>query len=266
MNQLKLSTAFLIFAAASAAPALAQNVTNVVETGGDNEPTDTISARWTGQTFQTTVVNEPVTGPIGSNYTVGTFGHLAPAYVDRNHRFSDHSVEPAEIPPDFRIPAYLVGGEYIMSGNDNRDNAAYRLDVTVANPSTAYMIIDNRMSVETTTPATIDENDPPRFDATHMQWIVDQGWIATSNGFNRTANPLVPDEVPIDEGADNTIDRWFSVYRKDFPAGTFSLLQPDNAGQNMYSVVVVPVPEPSGIAVLGCAALALAGRRRPATR
>jgi hypothetical protein len=266
MNQLKASTALLICAATSAAPVLAQNITNVVETGGDNEATDTITAKWTGQSFPISVANEPFPGAVvGGNYTVGTFGHLAPAYVDRNHRFSDHSVEPTEIPPDFRIPAYLVGGEYIMSGNDNRDNNAapdsYRLDVTVANPSTAYMIIDNRMSAAT---GAADEADPPTFDATHMQWIVDQGWIATANGLNRTSNPLVPDEVPIDEGADNTIDRWFSVYQKEFPAGTFSLLQPDNAGQNMYSVVVVPVPEPSSVALL--AGFALIMRRRSRSR
>ena len=35
-----------------------------------------------------------------------------------------------------------------MSGNDNRDNASYRLDVTVDTPSTAYMLIDNRLGGE----------------------------------------------------------------------------------------------------------------------
>ena len=71
-----------------------------------------------------------------------------------------------------------------------------------------------------------------------MQWILDQNWMPTNGGLNRFANPAVPDEVPNDEGADNDIDQWFSVYKKDFPAGTFTLLQPDNAGQNMYGVVV----------------------------
>ncbi len=97
-----------------------------------------------------------------------------------------------------------------------------------------------------------------------MQWILDQGWIATSNGLNRFANPAVPDEVPLDEGGDNSVQNWFSVYRKDVPAGTFSLFQADNAGQNMYGVVVVAIPEPSTIALLGfaVAGMVLVIRRR----
>ena len=71
---------------------------------------------------------------IGNNYTVGLFGNSAPAFVDRNHRYSNHSVDPAADPPGYTVPAYLIGGEYIMSGNDNRDNATYRLDVTITRP------------------------------------------------------------------------------------------------------------------------------------
>lgn len=260
MNRLRICTALPLLWAVLAAPVLAANITSVVETGGDNEATDTIPAKFTGNTFNVTVANEPVPGAtVGSSYTVGAFGNNAPAYVDRNHRYSNHVG--AAVPPTFTIPAYLVGGEYIMSGNDNRDNASYRLDVTVANPSTVYMLIDNRMSADT---AATDNADPPTFDATHMQWILDQNWIPTSNGLNRLGDPLRPDEVPIDEGANNTIEQWFSVYRKDVPAGTFSLFQADNAGQNMYGVVVVAIPEPSSIALVCCAVagLALVARSR----
>lgn len=254
-----------VLAFGGAVPALAANITNVVEIGGDNEATDTIAAKWTGQTFPVSIANEPTPGAaIGQTYSVGTFGNLSPSYVDRNHRFANHSVDPSATPAGFTIPSYLVGGEYIMSGNDNRDNAGYRLDVTVANPSTVYMLIDNRMSADT---AGTDSNDPPTFDSTHMQWIVDQNWIATNGGLNRSGNTAVPDEVPMDEGADNTINQWFSVYKKSVPAGTFSLFQADNSGQDMYSVVVVPVPEPS-TALLGCglAGIALLHRRRTSSR
>ena len=244
------------------APILALPViTNVVETGGDNEATDTIPAKWTGSTFPVSVANEPIPGAvIGNNYTVGLFGNGAPAFVDRNHRYSNHSVDPAAVPPGFTVPSYLVGGEYIMTGNDNRDNnPAHRLDVTVSRPVTAYMLIDNRLGDPNSPNA-----DPPSFGPTKMQWIIDQGWLPSATGSNRTGNISVPDEVALDEGADNTINNWYSVYRKNFPVGTFSLFQPDNAGQNMYGVVVRVIPEP-GTVLLSllafCSALAVIRRR-----
>ncbi|MFM7099567.1 MAG: PEP-CTERM sorting domain-containing protein [Verrucomicrobiota bacterium] len=229
----------------------AQNLLNVLETGGDNEPTDTITAKWTGQTFPISVNNEPFPGAvIGNTYTVGTFGSGAPAFVDRNHRFLS---DPAGI----AVPAYLAGLEYVMSGNDNRDNASYRLDLTLATPSVMYLLIDNRLSDG-------DALTPPTFGAAAMQWVVDQGWTPTANGLNRSNDPTRPDEVAFDEGADNTINQFYSVYSKTVPAGTASLLQADNAGRNMYTVVVASVPEPGTVAlgVLGAAGLLFFARRR----
>jgi hypothetical protein len=235
-----------------AAPVWAGNIMDVVETGGDNEPTDTITAKWTGQSFPVSVANEPIPGAVvGDTYTVTPFADLAPAFVDRNHRYTNTDAG-TELYP---IPAYLLGGEYIMSGNDNRDNATYQLDVTVANPSRAFMLIDNRLSDG-------DGATPPTFGPTSMQWILDGGWAAMSTGANRAGDVLLPDEVGIDEGADGGINQYYSIYYKDFPAGTFSLYQADNAGRNMYGVVVVP--EPSSILLLTAAGLMMAGvvRRR----
>lgn len=230
-------------------------ITNVVETGGDDEPTDTIVAQWTGETFTVSVDNEPVPGAVvGDLYTVGSFIDLSPTFVDRNHRYTNTNSDVDPAVEVFPIPAYLLGGDYIMSGNDNRDNADYQLDVTVAVPATAYMLIDNRLSDG-------DGDTPPTFDETHMQWILDGGWTAVSTGANRASDLTLPDEVGIDEGADGGINQWYSIYGKDFPAGTFSLYQADNAGRNMYGVVVVP--EPSTMILLGSAALALVcGLRR----
>lgn len=231
----------------SAPAAFGALIVDVVETGGDNEPTDTITAKWTGQTFNVTVANEPVPGAVvGAPFTVPTFGSGAPAFVDRSNRYFD------DVPNSLPVLAYLTGAEYIMSGNDNRDNASYRLDVTVSEPVTVHMLIDNRL-------ADGDSSNPPTFDATHMQWILDEGWIASSNGLNRAGSAASPDEVPLDESSDGDIDQWYSVYYKTYPAGTFSLLQPDNGGRNMYGVVITP--EPSAL-LLALSALGLLSRRR----
>ena len=232
-----------------AGPAWAENITNVVETGGDAEENDTIVAQWTGQTFTNGVANEPISGTGADDpYTVGLFEDLAPAFVDRNHAYTNAS-------DTVSIPSYLLRGEYIMSGNDNRDNADYKLDVTVANPSQAYMLIDNRLSDG-------DNTTPPQLGADAMQWILDDGWAAVMTGTNRAGDMMLPDEVGIDEGADGSINQWYSIYSKDVPAGTFSLFQADNTGRNMYGAVVQVVPEPSSVILLGSAGLVLLTARR----
>lgn len=242
--------ALALTALCSARATASTNILSVVETGGDNEATDTIVAQWTGQTFPISVGGEPVLGAVvGEDYTVGTFGAGAPAFVDRNHIYAEDAAN------SLGIPGYLVGKEYIMSGNDNRDNADYRLDVTVAKPSIVYMLIDNRLQ---------DDNSatPPTFGPAHMQWMLDGGWAATANGLNRTGDPSVPDEVGFDEGSDTTINQYYSVYYKAFDAGTITLLQADNAGRNMYGVVVAAVPEPGTLLIGMAASCTLAALRR----
>lgn len=206
-------------------------ITNVVETGGDNETTDTITAKWTGETFVSGVADEPVAGTAAdASYTVGFFQDGAPAFVDRNHAYAD---DPGNSLP---IPAYLVDGEYIMSGNDNRDNDSYVLEVTVSKPVICYMLIDNRTNEG-------DNNTPPGIGqgTGFMEWI-DGTWTPVIRAGNRRGDLTQPDEVAIDESADGTINQWYSVYSKAFPAGTFQLFQANNASRNMYGVVVKEPP------------------------
>ncbi|MBI4663752.1 MAG: hypothetical protein HY735_33540 [Verrucomicrobia bacterium] len=202
------------------------NITKVVESGGDDEATDTVTAKWTGVTFSNGVAGEFLT-PL----TVPRFGEDVPAYVDRLHQWNGAT-------PTIPLPNYLAGGEYIMSGNDNRDNASYQLEVTVAEPARVYVLVDNRLGDS-------DGASPPDFSTGSMSWLLDNGWTPVTNGLNRTADPTLPDEVGVDEGGDGAgpgvaINQWSSVYGKNVPAGTFSLFQADNAGQNMYGVVITP--------------------------
>ena len=141
-----------------------------------------------------------------------------------------------------------------MSGNDNRDNASYRLDVTLNSPATVYMLIDNRLS-------DADNANPPTFDATHMQWILDQGWTRPPTVSTASPIPRVPDEVAFDEGVRRHHQPVvFGLQQGALTAGTFSILQADNAGQNMYGVVVVP--EPATLVLLGLGGFSLLVARR----
>lgn len=219
-------------------------ILNVVETGGDDEPTDTIVAKWTGVTWNRTVANEPTAGAVGTPFTLGFFGEEVPAYVDRNHEWTGAT-------PTLLIPKYLLGGEYIMSGNDNRDNPDYQLEVTIAKKSFVYLLIDDRLG-------DASNANPPNFpdwslDRTgdgipDMLWVVEQGWQPVKTGHNRFGNPDWPDHIGVDEGADGAgpgqgVNQWSSIYMKVFDAGTFTLGPANNNGQNMYGVVVVPYPE-----------------------
>ncbi len=201
-------------------------VTKVVETGGDEEATDTVTAKWTGVTF-----SNGIAGEFLAPFVVPRFGEEVPAYVDRIHQWNGAT---AALP----LPDYLDGGEYIMIGNDNRDNTSLQLDVTVSAAALVYLLVDNRLG-------DADAATPPDFSAGNMGWLVDNGWTPAANGLNRTGDAKLPDEVGVDEGGDGVgagggINNWCSVYVKKVAAGTFSLFQPDNAGNNMYGVVITP--------------------------
>lgn len=195
-------------------------VTSLVETGGDGAPT----AKWTGETF---------TGPAIGTYTVPTFGVLSKAFCDRVHAWTNAS-------GTVLMPSYLVGNPYIMIRNDNRENAGYKLEVTVSEDVLVYLLIDNRVGE-----ATGQRNDPP-FSGTAvtswsaMQWVGTNGFRPVQTGRNRTSNSALPDEIGIDEGANGSIEQNFSIYTNRFPAGKVTFYQQGYA-LNMYGIVLVAV-------------------------
>lgn len=229
--------------AATAVPAFAlPNIQQVVEKNGD---ADRPSAKYTGLTFD--IMNG--TTLVTAGYTVGYFGEDAKAMTDRAHDYNSSS-------PTVPLPSYLVGQEYIMIANNNRDNVDFSLEVTIAQPSLVYLLVDNRLGDN-------DNATPPDFSAS-MKWVQTDLYIPFSANGNHLGNPAFPDDIGVDEGADGTINQWSSVYAKLMPAGTFTLGAPDNGGRNMYGVVVAAIPEPGtgALLLLGAGLLGFARRDR----
>lgn len=220
----------------------AANITSVVQRGGD---TDRPAAAQTGVTFD---IQNPTGTLLVPNYTVGTFGEDAKAMTDRVH---DYNAASGSVP----LPSYLVGKEYIMIANNNRDNAAFALDITISQHSLVYLLIDNRLGDG-------DNATPPDF-STYMKWVSQDLWLPVNLNGNQVGNPAFPDTIGIDESADGTINQFSSVYLKIFPAGTFTLNEFGEGGRNMYGVVVAGIPEPgpATLLLLGGGALVLARRR-----
>ncbi|MBN1817339.1 MAG: PEP-CTERM sorting domain-containing protein [Sedimentisphaerales bacterium] len=159
-----------------------------------------------------------------------------PIFVDRTHVYG-------------AVPADILGADYVIVANDDKDNAAYELDVTLSAPGILGIIVDNRVG-HGSDPGTSDLT--PDFAAAGMQWVIDMGFV--DSGL----------DVEIDESGDGDIDNWSSVFIKEVAAGTYTLYQQNDAtnagGRNMYSVGAIP--EPMTLTLLGLGGLALVRRRR----
>lgn len=203
-------------------------ITDITQVNGD---TDRPPAKYTGQTLNI------LGGP--ANYTVPAYGQGVRGMTDRLHV---HAGASASVP----LPDYLVGREYVMIANNNRDNVTFRLDVSLSQTCVVYLLVDNRIG---------DGNagNPPTL-TTAMNWILRDGWTPVQTGQNRQGNPDLPDETGIDENADGSVNNWNSVYSKVIEAGqpAFSTFEM-NDGRNMYALVVdstLPPPSPTDLGVI----------------
>jgi hypothetical protein len=175
--------------AAFAATAGAQTITKVVRRNPDNNSGDT----------------EPVVAP-------DPLGEKSLSFVDRTHVY-------------VTVPEILLGVEYIMTCNDDKDNPNYEMDVTVSKPTRMYLFIDNRVGTDVSNSPTTT----PNLAAANMNWVTNLGFVDT--GIN----------MAIDESNDGTINQWFSIFALDIPAGTITL-RAQNTGHNMYGVAVAEPP------------------------
>lgn len=275
----------LALCAVSATRVLATNIQSVVEINGDAGAANYIPTQWTGQTFTVTAAGVPyLNNAVGDQVTVPYFvpaasppnqPYVPPAYTDRHHSWANGGTFFGLTYP--AIQPYLKGGEYIMPPQGLRDNATLQLNVTVASPSTVYLLIDNRLG-EAVGGGNGQPLDPPTFDASHMSWVAANGWVPVLTGANHLGDNMIPDEVAMDENQDllqggvpnpnagftNTVDSFFSVYMKQVPAGTFSLFQAnkDAGNLNMYGVVITPEPASAVLMLIATSAAALIRRKR----
>jgi hypothetical protein len=129
-------------------------------------------------------------------------------YVDRTHQYND-------------IPAFLLGAEYIMLANDNKNQGTYQLDVTVSKACTICVFVDNRMGG-----AAGGKGVAPII--TGMPWLTKLGFVDSGQ------------DIGIDESGDGSINNYSSVFTLAVKAGTITLggCTQDSTG-NMLGVAVI---------------------------
>ncbi|MCF7975137.1 MAG: discoidin domain-containing protein [Phycisphaerae bacterium] len=130
-------------------------------------------------------------------------------FVDRVHVYMD-------------MPDYLIGADYVMTANDNKNWSAYELDITFSRPATLFVFVDNRMGG-----AAGGLDVAPNIDG--MSWLTDMGFIDTD------------DDIGIDEGADGGINQYYSIFALDVSAGTVTIFgNTEGHGGNMLGVAAIP--------------------------
>jgi len=146
----------------------------------------------------------------GPNESVFTLFFGGPVYQDYSFTYTSW-------------PAYLNGAEVVRMVNTDLLDSDYRLQLTLAQPATVFLLVDDR----STTGA--------------------QPWVA-ARGFQDTGDTVMVWDFP------------YSVYSVEAPAGSFTVSE-HSGSANMYTVAVVP--EPSVAALLGAlGGISLCCRRR----
>jgi len=209
-------------------------IKSVTATGGDAAP-DVV---FTGQTY---------TDNAGASVVLRHYGEEAFAFIDRLHQWNGATA-------DLPLPWYLQGRPYVITRNNNRDNADLKIKIDLSGPGTIYLLVDNR--VGKTDPA--DASTPPTVGpgAPNMAWVsTENGWFPVKTGYNRTSDNTKPDEVGYDENGVATvgpgvdINQYGSVFAKRLSAAGSVELAAQLQGRNMYGAVVSKDAPPGGTSV-----------------
>jgi hypothetical protein len=225
------------------------------------------------------------------------FGVGAWIYGDRGHVFEAPAYS-ATVPGTLYVngtktslPSYLVGAQHVEIANDNRKLVGYSLSITTDTPSYVYLLLDNRLNGPNLKVADAQgmvrgsnkANAPDPTDAVSraeywtdpilggvLQWVVDNGWqrmgtdyVAADEGNSYNTPGTTPRKTPTQDNKVG-INNFYSVYRNTTVNNQIVIGQQAIDGNNMYAVVVAPIPEPASLSLLGLGALSLLARRRRA--
>ena len=129
-------------------------------------------------------------------------------FVDRTHVYAD-------------IPEFILGAQYVMLANDNKNFSAYELDLTFGMNSTLYVFVDNRMGG-----AAGGLDGVPNISG--MAWLTDMGFVDTG------------EDIGIDESFDGGINQYFSIFSLSVSAGTITIYGcTEGNGGNMLGVAAL---------------------------
>jgi hypothetical protein len=129
-------------------------------------------------------------------------------FVDRTHVYAD-------------IPEFILGAQYIMLANDNKNMSGYELDVTMAADATLYVFVDNRMGG-----AAGGKDVNPNIDG--MGWLTEMDFVDTG------------EDIGIDESFDGGINQYFSIYSLSVTVGTITIYgNTEGHGGNMLGVAAL---------------------------
>jgi len=156
-----------------------------------------------------------------SRVVPGGFDEDCRAYVDREHEWN--GIDEAG------LPACLLGGDYVMTFNDDKTDTGFELTVVLAQPANLYVLIDNRV--------------PP------ADWL--------QHGFVKTDMEVGLDEVhrhvniTAAAGPGKSIEQVYSVWHRTVPHASTVVLGPLGHEQysrparvvqrGMYGIVATPI-------------------------
>jgi hypothetical protein len=153
------------------------------------------------------------------------FGEDCRAYVDREHEWNGIDAK--------GLPSFLVGGDYVMTFNEDKTVTELEFTVELAQPANLYVLIDNRV--------------PPPEWLTHD--FIDTG---RDVGLDEVHSHVNMETAP---GAGTSLDQFYSVWKREVhepakvvlgPLGLEKYTRPARVVQRgMYGIVATPLGKDS---------------------